>query len=74
MSVLISTKSKQDTGKNKQIYEVWTFSGNEQKICFSTKLHALNTISNLYDKNIELYKDFIFCENIYFNEKMQFIK
>ena len=59
MSHLINIKYSKS--ENNEIFETWTFSGNEQKICFSYKLHKLNFIASLYDKNIELYKDFIFC-------------
>jgi hypothetical protein len=66
MSILIKSESK--IHKSLGLYEVWTFSGNEQKTCFSNKLHKLNFIASCWGKNIEIYKDFNFCENLYLFE------
>ena len=63
---LIKTAYKTDT-QNGSIYEIWTFANKVQKMYYSETLHKINFIASLYDKNIEIYKDFIFCENKHLN-------
>ena len=54
---------------NNKIFEVWTFNNFIQKCYASASLHQFNFIANMYDKDIEIYKDFLFIENIYITEQ-----
>lgn len=63
-AILINTECKKDTS-NGLIYEIWTFSNKVVKAHYSSFMHEMNFISNLYDLNIENYKDFVKCESIY---------